>query len=102
VIGPEWGLRRSRSQSPPCHGLTYIERLDAQSGGLRAAAGTATVTDNLARVLAAALDPNVVRIISLVCSRQDLLARLRLTTPTGIPVAIEITKMIAAYLTTGA
>lgn len=79
--------------------LTHIDPLDAGSQDLRASAGTITVTDNLARVLAAALDPVAVRIITLVCSRQELLARLRLTTPNGVPLATEITKMIAAYLT---
>lgn len=79
--------------------LTHIERLDAGSQELRASAGTRTVTDNLSRVLAAALDPVAVRVISLVCSRQELLARLRLTTRSGVPLATEITKMIAAYLT---
>jgi hypothetical protein len=48
---------------------------------------------------ATALNPTAVRIISLICSRRGLLARLRLTTPTGIPVAVEITRMVAAYLT---
>lgn len=57
------------------------------------------MTHNLARGLAAALDPIVVPLIGLVCARQQLLARLRLTTPRGIPLATEITKMIAAYLT---
>lgn len=79
--------------------LTQIERLDAISSKLRAAAGTATVSGNLADALAAALTPTTIRIISLVCSRQALLTRMRLTTPTGIPVAAEITRMVAAYLT---
>lgn len=79
--------------------LRHIERLDTRSRDLRASAGTGTVTDNLAGVLAAALDPVVVRIISLVCSRDELLARLRLTTPRGLPLASELSKMIAAYLT---
>jgi hypothetical protein len=48
-------------------------------------------------VAGAAASP--VRIISLVCSRHELLARERLTTPSGVPLATEITKMIAAYLT---
>jgi AcrR family transcriptional regulator len=79
--------------------LTHIERLDVRSAQLGASAGTATVANNLAHALASALDPSGVRIISLVCSRQELLARLRLITPTGIPLANEMTKMIAAYLT---
>lgn len=79
--------------------LTHIERLDAHAAELRGRAGTATVTDNLARALAGALDPGVVRIVRLVCSRDELLARLRLTTPTGIPLLAEATRMISAYLT---
>ena len=79
--------------------LTHIERLDSRSQDLRASAGTGTVTHNLARALAGALDPSAVLIISLVCSRHELLARLRLTTPSGVPLATEITRMIVAYLT---
>jgi AcrR family transcriptional regulator len=79
--------------------LTRIERLDAVSAELRASAGLATVTDNLARALATALDPVTVLSISLVCWRRDVLARLRLTTPKGLPLATEMTRMIAAYLT---
>lgn len=79
--------------------LTQSEWLDSLSSELRAIAGTGTVCGNLARTLAAALSPTTIRTISLVCSRQGLLARLRLTTPTGIPVAAEITRMVAAYLT---
>lgn len=79
--------------------LTHIEELDTRSHQLRASAGTETVTHNLARSLAAALDPIAVQLIGLICSRQRLLNRLRLTTPQGIPLATEITKMITAYLT---
>jgi AcrR family transcriptional regulator len=79
--------------------LTHIERLDARSTDLRASAGSGTVTVNLARALAAALDPPAMRIISLVCSRHELLARLRLINPVGIPLLADTTKMIAAYLT---
>jgi AcrR family transcriptional regulator len=79
--------------------LSHIERLETRASELRAAAGTATVADNLARALTAALDPTAVQIITLACSRRALLARLRLITPSGIPLATEITKMIAAYLT---
>lgn len=79
--------------------LSHIERLDTLAIDLRAAAGTATVAENIAGALAAALSPSAIRIISLVGSRRELLSRLRLTTPTGIPLATEISKMIAAYLT---
>lgn len=79
--------------------LTHVERVDAQSKDLRAVAGTGTVSDNLARALSAALNPSAIRIINLVCSRYVLLARLRLITPTGIPLLTDTTKMIAAYLT---
>jgi hypothetical protein len=57
------------------------------------------VADNVARALADALTPSVIRIIALVCSRRPLLDRLRVTTPAGIPLLAEITRMIAGYLT---
>jgi AcrR family transcriptional regulator len=79
--------------------LSHIERLDTPAAELRAAAGTATVAENIAGALAAALSPSAIQIISLVCSRRELLRRLRLTSPTGIPLATEISRMIAAYLT---
>ena len=79
--------------------LSQIERLDSLSTKLRAAAGTGTVLENLVDTLAAALTPTAIGIINLVCARQALLKRLRLITPAGIPVAAEITKIVAAYLT---
>jgi AcrR family transcriptional regulator len=79
--------------------LTRLELLDARSADLRASAGTGVLADNLAVALTAALDPDTLAIISLVISRRELLVRLRLTTPTGIPLLAETTKMIAAYLT---
>jgi AcrR family transcriptional regulator len=78
--------------------LTHIERLDTLSGELRATAGAATVPGNLADALATALTPTTIRMISLICSRRELLTRLRITTPTGIPLAVEITSMVSAYL----
>jgi len=79
--------------------LTHIERLDVVSEELRASIGTATVAGNLAGALTAALTPTAIRTINLVCSRQQLLAHLRVMAPRGIPVAAEITKMTATYLT---
>jgi AcrR family transcriptional regulator len=79
--------------------LAHIEQLDARSADLRASAGSGTVADNLADALTAALHPGVLGLVSLVTARHRLLARLRLTTPTGIPLLAETTRMIAAYLT---
>lgn len=80
--------------------LAHIERLDALSTELRASAGTATLADNLTRALAAALQPSALAIACLVCSRDQLLARLRPAAPAGVPLLAETTRMIAAYLTT--
>jgi len=79
--------------------LRHIERLDAQSVELRASAGTGALDQNLASALAGALTPAATLIISLVCCRRSLLERLRLTTPTGMPLLAETTRMIASYLT---
>jgi AcrR family transcriptional regulator len=79
--------------------LARIELLEARSEELRASAGRGTVTDALTGALIAALDPSALAVVSLVTSRNELLARLRLTTPTGIPLLAETTRMIATYLT---
>jgi AcrR family transcriptional regulator len=79
--------------------LARVERVEARSAELRAAAGTAAVAENLAHALADVLQPGAMRIISLACSRRTLCERLRLTTPAGIPLLAETTKMVAAYLT---
>jgi AcrR family transcriptional regulator len=79
--------------------LNHMERLDTLAMEVRASAGTETPASNLTRALAAALDPSAIGIVSLILSRHELLARLRLTTPTGVPLLAETTKMIAAYLT---
>ncbi|HET9104660.1 MAG TPA: TetR/AcrR family transcriptional regulator [Solirubrobacteraceae bacterium] len=79
--------------------VTDMERLDSLSNEMRAAAGEGTVAGNIARMLVAALTPATIHIINLVCSRHELRERLRLTTPRGIPLAAEITRMVAAYLT---
>ena len=67
---------------------------------LRASAGTKTLSGNLTRAPADALDPSAIAIVGLICSRRELRTKLRLTTPTGIPLLAESTKMIAAYLIT--
>ena len=79
--------------------LTRIERLDEISAELRASARTATLPENLTRALVSALDPIAIEIVALVCSRRELLDKLRLATPTGVPLLTETTKFIATYLT---
>jgi AcrR family transcriptional regulator len=79
--------------------LRHIERLDARSRELRASAGTGDVADNVVTALVDALDPIATQIVALVIARRPLLERLRLTTPTGVPLLVETTKMIATYLT---
>jgi AcrR family transcriptional regulator len=77
-----------------------IARIDDQAAALRNRAGTGTVADNLTGALVRLFDTVALGILGLVTSRHDLLARLRQTTPTGVPVLREATAMIAAYLTT--
>ncbi|MGW7690338.1 TetR/AcrR family transcriptional regulator [Streptomyces asiaticus] len=76
-----------------------IARLDQQSAALRDAAGTGTVAGHLADALTTLFESVAVALVSLVTSRDELRARLRETTPIGIPLLTEATAMIASYLT---
>ncbi|AGP55417.1 TetR family transcriptional regulator [Streptomyces rapamycinicus NRRL 5491] len=76
-----------------------IARLDHQSAALRGYAGTGTVADHLADALTTLFESVAVGLVSLVISRDELRARLRETTPTGLPLLTEATAMIASYLT---
>jgi AcrR family transcriptional regulator len=78
--------------------LDRIDRIGRQSAELRARAGTGTVAANLAAVLTDLLGSVVVKIVSLLIFRDDLRARLRQTTPSGVPLATEAAAMIASYL----
>ncbi|KIH99519.1 TetR family transcriptional regulator [Streptomonospora alba] len=75
-----------------------ITRLGDRSAALRAAAGTGTVADNLTGALTALFDPVAVAIVGLVTSRDGLRARLRHTTPTGVPLLTEAAAMLSGYL----
>lgn len=75
-----------------------IDGVDDQAVVLRNSAGTGTVADNLAGALMALFGPVARVIVGLVISRDALRARLRQTTPTGIPLLTEATAMIASYL----
>ena len=74
-----------------------IARLEDQAAGLRAAAGTSTVGDNLTAALTELFDPVAVGIVGLVVFRDELRARLRRAWP-GVPVLTEAAAMLAAYL----
>ena len=76
-----------------------IGRLDAQTATLLNAAGTGTVLDNLTATLTDLFGSVAVAIVALITFRDDLRARLRETTPTGVPLLTEAAAMLAAYLT---
>jgi AcrR family transcriptional regulator len=78
--------------------LDRIARLGEQAAILRHAAGTGTVAANLTRALTDLFQSPAREILGLVTSRHEMLARLRPTTPTGIPVLAEATAMFASYL----
>ena len=78
--------------------LDRIARLDTQAAALRDTAGTGTVAGNLTAALIALFESVAVSIVGLVTSRHELLARLRESTPTGIPLLTEAAAMIASYL----
>jgi AcrR family transcriptional regulator len=78
--------------------LDRIGRLDNQAAALHNATGTGTVAGNLTATLMDLFGSVAVAIVGLIISRDDLRARLRRTTPTGVPLLTEATAMIAAYL----
>ncbi len=75
-----------------------ITRLGDQAAALRDSAGTGTVADNVTGALMNLFGSVAVGIVGLVTARDGLRARLRRTTPSGIPVLTEASAMIAAYL----
>lgn len=80
--------------------LDRIARVQAQSVALSAAAGTATVVDNVTGALIELFGPVAVSIVALITFRYDLRNRLRQARPAlGIPLLTEATDMLADYLT---
>jgi AcrR family transcriptional regulator len=79
--------------------LDRIALIDRQAADLRAAAGTGTVTGNLAAALPALFDPAVLALIRLVIARDELRARLRAAAGSRIPLMSESTALVAGYLT---
>jgi AcrR family transcriptional regulator len=74
-------------------------RVDGQAAALRAAAGTGTVTGNLAAALTEVFGSVALEIVGLLIFRDDLRARLRQAGRPGVPLLAEATAMVAAYLT---
>jgi AcrR family transcriptional regulator len=75
-----------------------IARIGDQGAVLRESAGTGTVAGNLAGVLTDLFSSVAVAIVALITFRDDLRARLRATTPRGVPLLTEAAAMIASYL----
>lgn len=80
--------------------LDRIGRIGDQAAALRESAGTGTVAGNLTGALTALFESVALGIVGLVTFRDDLRARLRQATPSGVPVLTEAGAMIASYLTT--
>jgi hypothetical protein len=78
--------------------LDRIGRIDSQAAALRAAAGTGTVAGHLTAALTEVFGPVARAILGLIAGRDGLRARLRQSSPAGVPVLTEATAMIASYL----
>jgi AcrR family transcriptional regulator len=78
--------------------LDRIGRIGDQAGALVESAGTRTVAGHLTAALTEVFGPVARAILGLVTSRDNLRARLRQATPSGVPVLAEARAMIAAYL----
>ncbi|NUP21495.1 MAG: TetR/AcrR family transcriptional regulator [Streptomyces sp.] len=79
--------------------LDRVGGIEDRTTTLCAAAGTRNVVDNLTDALRDLFGPVTVAILALITFRDGLRARLRDAGLTGIPLAVQGTAMIAAYLT---
>lgn len=75
-----------------------IGRLDSLGERLRAAAGSGTVAENLTDALTEVFGPVARSVLGLVTARDDVRARLRETTPHGVPLLTEAGAMLRGYL----
>jgi AcrR family transcriptional regulator len=75
-----------------------IARIEHQAAALHDSAGTGTVVGNLTGALTDLFGSVAVAIVALIISRDNLRARLRQATPSGVPLLAEATAMIASYL----
>ncbi|MFF1376123.1 TetR/AcrR family transcriptional regulator [Streptomyces sp. NPDC058308] len=79
--------------------LDRIARITGQGAALRTAAGTGTVVGHVTDALTDLFGSVALGILGLIASRDALRARLRRTTPAGLPVLTEAGAVLTAYLT---
>ena len=75
-----------------------IDWVAAEADLLVASAGTGTVIGNIVAALTEVFGSVAVAIVGLIASRDELRARLRNSSPTGVPLLSDATAMLAAYL----
>jgi AcrR family transcriptional regulator len=75
-----------------------IARVTRQGAALRESAGTGAVAGHLADALTDLFESVALAIVALIIFRDGLRARLRQSTPAGVPLLTEATAMIASYL----
>jgi AcrR family transcriptional regulator len=75
-----------------------IARVTRQGAALRESAGTGAVAGHLADALTDLFESVALAIVALIIFRDGLRARLRQSTPVGVPLLTEATAMIASYL----
>jgi AcrR family transcriptional regulator len=75
-----------------------IARIERQAAALLGAAGTGSVTGNLAAALTDLFSSAALAIVGLITFRDDLRIRLRQVRPRGIPVLAEGSTMLVSYL----
>jgi AcrR family transcriptional regulator len=75
-----------------------IARISRHGAALRESAGTGTVAGHLSGALTDLFESVALAIVALIIFRDGLRARLRQSTPAGVPLLTEATAMIASYL----
>lgn len=75
-----------------------IARLDDLATDLRAAAGHGSLTTTVARALTEVFGPVALSIVGLIIARDGLRARLRATSPTGVPLLTEAGNVLTDHL----
>ncbi|MFB8025568.1 MULTISPECIES: TetR family transcriptional regulator [unclassified Streptomyces] len=78
--------------------LDRVHGIEDRAAVLSAAAGTGSVVENLTEALRDLFGPVTVAIVALIIFRDGLRARLRRAGLTGIPLVMQATSALAAYL----